>query len=283
MSSHKINDCTLLLSTYDAGEDLWEGFFISIKHQWPEFDMPIAVNTERKKVSFPGYSINTYNVLKKKGNVNWGKRLKDVLKRIDTEFVLLFLEDYWLDAPVDNEYFEKSLQWLRDNQDISTFSYFPCLPGQNIEDNLFDRMELRPTKCEYKFNCQVAIWRREKLIKYIRNHENPWEWEIYGSMRASRFKERFYTLKKGEKLCFSYGDPDVGCLIHKGKWVEEPARRLCKLYNLDIDFSIRGFEDFDAYRNPEKQSLAQRLKRPHRMKRIINKFKELMHKILSLI
>lgn len=280
-NNKQIKDCTLLLSTYDGGEDLWEGFFTSLKYQWPELDMPIVVNTETKIAKFPGYEIRTINVPKK--NMAWGKRLKLVLKQIETDYILLFLEDYWLDDRVDNEYFEGSLQWLRDNPDISTFSYYPCLPGENIDDGQFDRMELRPQKCEYKFNCQVAIWRKDMLIKYIRNHEDPWEWEVYASRRASRFHERFYTLKEDAKKCFSYGDPSIGCLIHKGKWVPGVAEEMCNKYNLKIDFSIRGFEDFEAYNNPPKQSLMDRLKRPHRIKRIWNKIKLVLHKFMSLI
>ena len=241
-----INDCTLLLSSYDGGEDLWDGFFTALKKQWPEMDLPIVINTESKQYCFKGYDIKCLGVCGKK-SIPWAKRLKDVLRRIDTEYILLFLEDYWLDKPVDDSYFRESLKWLRDNKDIATFSYYPCVPERNIQDNMFDRMELRPEKCEYKLNCQVAIWRRKDLISFLRNHEDPWEWEIWGSMRASRYKQRFYTLKPGAKPVFSYGNPEVGCLIHRGKWVEEVAKSLNDMYNLNIDFSIRGFENFEEY------------------------------------
>ena len=99
-----MEDCTLLLNSYDGGEDLWEGFFTALYVQWKEFDLPVVLNTETKKFDFKSLNIRTINCPKK--NVSWGKRLIDCLKKIDTEYVLFFLDDFWLDAPVDNEYFE---------------------------------------------------------------------------------------------------------------------------------------------------------------------------------
>lgn len=276
-----IKDCTLLLSSYDDGEDLWEGFFTALKVQWPEMDMPIVLNTETKDYYFEGMDIRTFGVCREK-TMPWAKRLKEVLKRIETEYILLFLEDYWLDSPVNDAYFRKSLQWLRENKDIASFSYYPCTPGKNIQDNVFEKMELRPQKCEYKLNCQVAIWRREKLISYLRNHENPWEWEIWGTIRASRYKERFYTLRADSDLVFSYGDPEKGCMIHRGKWVEDVARRMCEMYNLDIDFSVRGFEDFDAQKEAYK-STKQRLLSKDFFREILNLSRICVRKIRSLI
>ena len=245
-------DCTFFLSTYDGGEDLWKGFFKALSVQWPEMDMPIALSTETKSYDYPGYEIRALNSGKRR--IPWAKRLRRALERVDTEFILLFLEDFWLDSKVDDARFRQVLAWMKENPDVSTVSFYPCLPGENIDDGKLEGFELRPDTCEYKLNCQVALWRREKLIEYIRPHESPWEFEIYGSKRASRYKERFYTYKTYTDLVFSYGDPNVGCLIHRGKWVEDVARRLDAMYDLHTDFSVRGFEDFDTVWIPEKHT-----------------------------
>lgn len=281
-----LKDCSFLLSSYDGGEDLWEGFFTALKEQWPEMDMPVYLNTETKQYVFPGYEIHSFAPCKER-DMPWAKRLQETLKRIDTEFVLLFLEDFWLDDRVDDAYFRKCLQWMRENEDIATFSFYPCLPSENIDDGLFERMELRPQKCEYKLNCQVAIWRTKKLAKFLRSHEDPWEWEVWGSIRAGRYKERFYTLKEGEKLVFSYGNPEVGCLIHRGRWVKKVALALKEKYNLDIDFSIRGFEDFDVFRadliRSQEQTFWQKLTQPNVHRKICNKIVRTIRKMRSII
>ena len=108
-------DCALLLSSYDGGIDLWEGFFKSIAYQWKEFDLPVIINTESLNYSYQGFDITVLNQIDTTKKIPWSKRLMDVLSRIDTEFILFFLEDFWLDRPVRDIEFRKTLQYMRDN------------------------------------------------------------------------------------------------------------------------------------------------------------------------
>ena len=252
--------CTLFLSSYDKGEDLWEGFFTALSIQWPEMDMPIVLNTETKNYSFPGYSINAFHPCKNR-NLTWAERIVYVLSRVETEYVLFFLEDYWLDERVDDGFFKKVLGWMDNNLDVANFSFYPCLPGSNIQDDRFDRFELRPQKCEYKFNCQVGLWRTRELIHCFRKHEDPWEWEMYGSIRAGRLRKKFYSLKDDSKRVFSYGDNLTGCIVHRGKWVRDAVVPLADKYGLSIDYSKRGFEDFDSFWKDYNLSLLGKIKK----------------------
>ena len=247
-----IDDCILLVSSYDGGEDLWEGFFTCLFAEWPDFDMPIVLNTESKSYSFHGRKIETFNLYKEGQKVSWSKRLLAHLKRIDTEYVLFILDDFWLDAPVDTEHFNKCLNWMRENKDVANIS-FQRTHGENIKDNRFERFEKRPKKAEYKLNCQAALWRRERLIEFMRPHENPWEFEKYGSMRASRYPDSFYTLIDGAPKVFSY---DLGGVLYKGRWHKDAFLPLVQKHNLIIDSSIRGFlEDWLANGAPRKRNL----------------------------
>lgn len=235
-------DCTFLLSSYDGGEDLWEGFFTALKIQWPEMDMPVVLNTETKEYSFPGYDIKTFQPSKVKKQT-WAERLLTVLNKIETEYVLLFLEDFWLEKRVDDAFFRQCLEWMKQNPDVANFSFYPVYPGTNIQDGRFERFELRPQRCPYKFNCQVGLWRTKEFISFFRPHESPWDWEIFGSMRAGRCERKFYTLKADAEYVFSYGDSNKGCMVKRGKWVKSQVMPLVEEYGLKIDFSKRGFYD----------------------------------------
>lgn len=246
------SDCTLFLSSYDGGEDLWEGFFKAMSIQWPEMDMKVALNTETKSYSYPGFEIETLNSLRTDPSTQpWGERLIDALKRVKTEYVLLFLDDYWLARRVDDPFFRKTLQWMKDNPDVANFSFYPCMPGLNIPDLRFERFELRPTKCDYKLNCQAGLWRTKELISFIRPHESPWDWEVLGSIRAERYTQKFYSLRWNAPTVFYYGDSLTGCMVRRGRWVEENVLPVVKEYGLEIDFSKRGFEDFSDFLNPK--------------------------------
>ena len=94
------NDCTMVVSTCDKYDDTWEAFFKCIKKNWPKFDMPIILNTESKEYKLDGLDIRSYKMFENK-NVPWGKRLKEHLKKVDTDFVFFMLDDYFLVEKVD--------------------------------------------------------------------------------------------------------------------------------------------------------------------------------------
>lgn len=274
-------DCTFFLSSYDGGEDLWEGFFKALSVQWPEMDMKVVLNTETKEYQYPGYEIESFRPSLGK-DLTWAERIIESLKHVDTEYVLLFLEDFWLDKRVDDAFFRKTLDWMKQNPDVANFSYYPCLPGSNIRDERFERFELRPQKCEYKFNCQVGLWRTKELISFFRTHEDPWEWEVFGSMRAGRCSQKFYCLKEEAEPVFSYGDNLTGCIIHRGKWVKDAVIPLAEQYGLTIDYSKRGFEDFDEFWAWRKKNVWQKAMNGHVLEKIWNRIYKQYRKWLSL-
>ncbi len=273
-----MNKCTLLLSSYDGGEDCWEGFFKALSIQWPEMDMEVVLNTETKDYAYPEYKIRTLKPCVDR-SMTWAERIIFTLDAINTEYVLLFLEDFWLDKRVDNDFFLKTIDWMDRYKDIANFSFYPCLPGHNIQDGTFERFELRPQKCKYKFNCQVGLWRTKELKSYFRKHESPWEWEIYGSIRAGRIKKRFYVLKEDADRVFSYGNNLRGCIIHRGKWNKEEVVPLAEKYGLKINYSIRGFEDYDEYFR--RLSIYEKIKLGHFWKRFKGRIHNLQRRWLS--
>lgn len=258
--------CTLLVAGYDGGEDLWEGFFTALIAQWPAFDLPVVLNTESKRYSFPGLNIRTLGLYPDRVPP-WGERMIETLKRIDSEYILLMLDDFWLDAPVDDAFFRRCLKLMVENPDVAVLSFQP-VSGPNVRDGRFERFERRPQRGAYRFNCQAAVWRRERLMKFIWPKESPWDWEILGSIRSSRYRDSFYTLIEGEKLVFSYGSPRDGAVIHRGKWNREVVEPLRVRYGLSIDYSLRGFCEDLPIAPTGKLTLLERLRLPHPLWRL---------------
>lgn len=265
------NSCTMVINSYDGGEDLWEGLFTTLAAQWPGCDLPIVLNTESKSYSFPGFAIRTLSLYPAGKKVPWGRQLLETLKYIDSEYILLFQDDFWLDAPVDTDFFAQCLRWMEDNSDVAVLSFQRVL-GPNIRDNRFERFERRPQKGEYRFNCQAAIWRKSRLVSALRPHEDPWQWEtIANKYRSPRMKDGFYTLINGEKPVFSYSR---GGVVRRGKWDKKVILPLVEQYGFCIDFSKRGFlvepEKFTT--SPSKRAtLLYRLSKPDLFGRILRR------------
>ena len=264
-----IKKCTLLVNTCDSYSDCWDGFFQLLQIQWPNMNMPVVLNTEEKEYSFPNIQITTMQ-LDKKHKMAWGKRLKETLKRIDTEYILFMLEDFYLTDVVDEQELNRCFSYMEENPNISYFSFLPIDEDQ-IEDRPSEKYpgyNLRAKKGAYRLNCQAALWRREHLLSYIRKHESPWEWELYGSRRSARYNREFYSIQKEEKRPFLY---DHGEIIMRGRWYLKRVEPLIKKYNLNVDITKRG--SYEEY-----------VQKPSKRKRnIIRGIKNRIHKILSLI
>ncbi len=231
-----VKKCTIVVSSCDAYEDTWIPFFEMLQIQWPNRIYPIVLNTESKSFVYKNLDIKTFNMYKVGEKVSWGKRLRETLKKIDTEYIIFLLDDFFPIEKVDQQRIEECIEWMDENPKISVFNFYRVKGG--IKDGRFPHFEKRPQKGKYKLNCSAALWRRKKLIQYIRPHENPWQFELYGSKRASRYKEEFYSAIEGEPYIYTYDMLNVG--IVRGKWAHGTVDFFEK-YGVVCDFSKRGF------------------------------------------
>ncbi|MBQ9861544.1 MAG: hypothetical protein IJO75_04720 [Clostridia bacterium] len=237
-------NCTLLLNTCDSYSDCWEPFFKLLTVQWKNFDMNVVINTESKRYTYEGLNIKMSNC-----RASWGKRLITALDSIDSKYILFCLEDFLLESPVAVEEVEKCYEYMEQNPDIACFCFYPTEDQNNMRSQKYVGFEQRPQSGEYRLNCQIALWNREKLRSYIRPHENPWEWELYGSRRSSRYNAEFYSICNDAPKVFDYKN---GGALRRGRWWMEMVLPLDKQYGFNIDYSKRGtFEDFQQ--NPPKR------------------------------
>lgn len=197
------NQCTVVVCSCDKYEDLWYPFFTCLRDNWKDMSYPIVLNTESKKFEMEGLNIQSFQLYKENENIPWGKRLKETLEKIETEYVILLLDDFFIKSKVNQEKINQTIKWMNEDSNIAVFSY-KRTRGKNIKNEKYSDFELRPKDGEYRFNCQAAIWRRKRLIKFIRKHESPWDWELLGSIRSRRYKDDFYSLIDGKELIFNY-------------------------------------------------------------------------------
>lgn len=274
-------DCTIVVSSCDSYEDTWYPFFKILKANWENIPYPIVLNTETKSFDFEDLNIKTFQMYKDNPKVEWGKRLIDTLERIDTEYILFMLDDFFLLDKVDENRIFDCINWMDEDTNISVFS-FGEMDYVNIKDNKYLEFEKRPQVAPYRFNCQAALWRRKNLISYIRPHENPWEWELLGSQRSQRYTESFYTMSKNGSRIFNYDFKNCG--IVRGKWTKSVVDLFDK-HDIEMDFSKRGFK-VDTKRERTKFELFMHNFRfvylnYFKLKKLLN-VKNLYHKYLSL-
>ena len=114
-----MNNLAVLVNSCDAYENVWDAFFKMFFRFWEKCNCPVYLNTETKDFSFRDRSINCLHFQGNKGA--WSKRLLNALQSIEEDFILMFLDDFILEEPVNDDRLKKMINIL-----VQLFM-MPCL------------------------------------------------------------------------------------------------------------------------------------------------------------
>lgn len=254
---------SILINTCDKFEDCWNPFFKLWAIYWPDCKGKIYLNTEFKDYKFDGLDITAVKGCegkKFKGKfATWSQCLKWALDGIDTDIVLYMQEDYFLKAKVDNDVVEKYVALMSEHNDIQCIH----LTDQSVlaeKPSEFENLDEVLLRQRYRVCCQAALWRKEELYRLIREYENAWEFEEFGSLRSAiiggRYlcvNHRYVQLDKYEII------PYIFTGIVQGRWMEQ-TRPLFEKHGIEIDWNQRGFLG-DSPRKPLKKRVLYRLEK----------------------
>jgi hypothetical protein len=198
--------------------------------------------TEEKDIPFNDLRINNIKSTKSSDSSGFSNRLLDILNKIDTKYVFYMQEDMWPMVPIDFELFKKCLYKVRVND-------WNCL---RITEKLWGSYEFLKTShfvkekrilkaknnSEWLLTHNPCIWNREFLISCMQENENPWENEIFGTVRiANKYLDpKIYHLN--ERWYYQPGASQGGNL---NPHMEEYERYL--MYSNDLN------KKFDLYKN----------------------------------
>lgn len=144
--------------------------------------------------NFRFYQIDKYDYPPNK----WSNQIIKMLTDFPDEYIVLLLEDYWLNRPVDVrgvsacfEYMKSRPRVLRvdltDDRQYAGGVYDVDTIGS------YDIVETSPST-PYQFSTQAGIWRKSLLLNLLVPDKSAWEVEIHtsppGSMRVLGTRQR---------------------------------------------------------------------------------------------
>ncbi len=231
---------TLYVSSSDKFADCWDPFFKLLRKFWPEWNGPIIFATETIPFSYPGLDIICPCVQKNNPKkLSWSEITLQTLSYVKTTHILLLLEDYFIKAPVNHNEFTAIFELvLKEN-----YSHLMLIgmPGNNISTKYPFLLE-RAQNAPYRFSTQAGIWKTDRFKFYLRPHESPWMAEKWGSKRASKTKDSFYSINPDHIKKYGYIiDYYIRGGITKGKWVDSIPDFFQSQGITSIDYSKRGF------------------------------------------
>lgn len=260
-----MNNLTIIVNTCDKYEDAWNPFFRLMEINWPESEnFNIILNTENKD-----YKCNFRNVKTVcSGNVSWSKRLKNVLKTVDTDYILFFLEDFFLRSPVNQEMFEEAYNLISNNNDIGYIG-LKYTPERVFKDKKFVPTErffsrdLLATPC--RITAMSVLWRKSWLLELLDEKENPWEFENNASVRSRQYHYKVLEINNINGVCppvFDFEDKiKYGYGITHGQWLPK-NKELFERYGIEVNFDNLGinYQLYEEANNPPKKQKKQKPK-----------------------
>lgn len=229
--------CTLLINSCDAYKDILDTFFVLLNKYWPDLPYDIVLSTESLNYKNKLYKIK--NIHPKNKKCTWTERITDALKKINSDYVILMLDDFFLYDLVNTAKIKQCLQWLKSDKNIATFTFWPIY--SETKNSKFDGFGKRYPDSRFKVAAIMGIWNKKQLLKYTEGYkENIWQWEANATKRSNTLykKDKFYIMLNNQSEITPYDFSRYG--LFSGKWLKE-TKQLFKDNNIKFDFSKRGF------------------------------------------
>lgn len=237
------DNVTIFVNSCDSRSDAWEPFFKLLSDYWPNHPEKIVLNSETKQYTCEYMQIKTITHEK----MPWGKRFREALEKVDTEFIVYFLEDFFLMSPVSDKAFQIALDKIQNDKSIGCISlkYNQVLKyregKEHSKDQFVSKDDLDTLN---RVNNMSVLWRKDWLLKLICDTETPWEFDRYASIRSRKYPYQVMMIncaEGGMETVFDYGvDFEYGYGIYKGKWLPK-NKELFEAHGIEVDFDRIGW------------------------------------------
>jgi hypothetical protein len=198
----------VLVPSLDAYADLWTPFFTLFWRYWPDCPFPVYLGTNA--LPFPDPRVTVVHA--EHGN-NWTNRVRLQLQQLQTPYVLIVLEDFFLRSPVDTRACLDCFAAMR-TLDAHMVRLHPD-PKPDHPVPGFPLLGSIDARAPYRACAQIAIWKRETLLSLMKENESVWEFELLGSRRSDKLDGFFSTWKPLMKHRH---------VMERGKWFRNEAR-----------------------------------------------------------
>lgn len=233
------NDVSILVVGYDGYIDVWNHFFELMNKYWSERPKTYLATSELT----PHY--DSVEVIPAGKNTEWSKRASVALEKIETPYVILMLEDFFISDYVDNDLVRASLKLVEENQ-IKFYQILVQLIKQSWEKGKpykgNKHIHIVPRNKKYGINLQAAIWNTDFLREKIGDgNYNAWKFEM------NQLETENYNDKKIEYLIDDRNILNITHTIVQSQYLRSAIRKMEKI-NHHIDPSERKIlskkEDF---------------------------------------
>jgi len=219
-----MNNLAILILSCDKYNDLWDGYF----HQFEKyFDVDIPVYFGSNEIS-PNIKNPKIRNIKSGPDVSWGLSFKKIIDQVNEEYILITLEDLYLCSKIDRMLMNKAQQMINGQELVRHLKYSGYIRGSK---EVLPGVKILDADTPYRVTL-CGVWQKKYLQSIIRSEENPWQFEIEGSVRT-KMDDGFFALD--EPLFKTVN------LVEKGFWIRKSIKWAIK-HKIPIDPNSRNFK-----------------------------------------
>lgn len=200
---------SVLVMSCDAYADTWPPFAFLWETYWPG-SPPVFLVTDTAQAVPP-----LFQRALPVAHVAWTARLHRALQQINTPYVLLLLDDYFLNFKVDNALMQRTME------DCARFGagairLLPYMQKYALPFASSTHYREISPGAPYRVATVPTIWQRAYLLKITEKAYSPWEFERKGSLDTAALPEKI--------LCTATPSFSYEHAIQRGKWLPGAAK-----------------------------------------------------------
>ena len=218
------NNISFFVLSCDKYSDLWEDFFCLKEKFWPDCSYEWNVVTESILCKHAGVNTITCG-----HDQNWTGRLKQACNATRSSFVCFFLDDFFINAKVDNGLVLKCIEKAI-LEEVDYYVLGDAFARKIKKSRYFEKhIKVIPSDRPYGIDTSVAIWKKEFLLSLIGEKDcSAWQFEL------DRLEDAKLNLHKDRVLWYDDRLPlNVGSIpvVIQGKFYPKAIK----------DFKRRGY------------------------------------------
>jgi len=217
-------DIPLLVLSFDGYADIWPVFFAFFRKNWPDCPFPVYLSTNVKTYEGPGVI-----ALPTGPEVTWATRLRRALEALNSDYVLLVLEDFLFYERVDTaEVLRLARVALEERVGCLRLAPNPA-PSRPVEGH--EDLGVVLPDDPYRVTSQVAFWHVDTLLQFLDPSYSIWDFEFHASVHGPIPTRPMWARWKPAIV---YRD-----CISRGRWMPWGIAT-CRTAGVPIDFDTRG-------------------------------------------
>jgi hypothetical protein len=218
----------ILVVSCDAYADLWRPFFEVFWRRWPDCPFPVHLGSNHRR--FDDERVTAVTVGEDRG---WADGVRRMLDAVGSDYVIFFLEDFFLQREVDTSRVRRLVDLARRNEvgclRLTRYGAPFDLPSESVPGA--SEVGRVAKGHPYRVSAQVAVWRTDVLRSLLVPGFSPWEFEFVGSPLSERLAAEFWEVLT-PVIHYDHG-------VEKGKWKPDGIA-ICAGAGVAIDVAARG-------------------------------------------